>query len=89
VNWPARAAALIAAGLGLDPAAMQKVLEAPTSAPTSTNSPKGGSISDDMRASTALKRRWAAWRRAERVSKVPTDQLSPGRDTLSRLLTAA
>ena len=28
VNWPARAAALIAAELGLDPAAMQKVLEA-------------------------------------------------------------
>ena len=27
VNWPARAAALIAAELGLDPAAMQKVLE--------------------------------------------------------------
>ena len=28
VNWPARAAALIAAELGLDPAALQKVLEA-------------------------------------------------------------
>jgi hypothetical protein len=28
VNWPARAAALIAAEVGLDPAAMQKVLEA-------------------------------------------------------------
>jgi hypothetical protein len=28
VNWPARAAALIAAELGLDPAPMQKVLEA-------------------------------------------------------------
>jgi len=28
VNWPARAAALIAAELGLDPATMQKVLEA-------------------------------------------------------------
>jgi hypothetical protein len=28
VNWPARAAALIAAELGLEPAAMQKVLEA-------------------------------------------------------------
>jgi hypothetical protein len=28
VNWPARAAALIAAELGADPAAMQKVLEA-------------------------------------------------------------
>ena len=28
VNWPARATALIAAELGLDPAAMQKVLEA-------------------------------------------------------------
>ena len=28
VNWPARAAALIAAELGLDPAMMQKVLEA-------------------------------------------------------------
>lgn len=28
VNWPARAAALIAAQLGLDPAMMQKVLEA-------------------------------------------------------------
>jgi hypothetical protein len=28
VNWPARAAALIAAELGMDPAAMQKVLEA-------------------------------------------------------------
>jgi hypothetical protein len=28
VNWPARAAALIAAELGIDPAAMQKVLEA-------------------------------------------------------------
>ena len=28
VNWPARAAALIAAEVGLEPAAMQKVLEA-------------------------------------------------------------
>jgi hypothetical protein len=28
VNWPARAAALIAAELGLEPAAMQKVVEA-------------------------------------------------------------
>ena len=28
VNWPARAAALIAAEVGIDPAAMQKVLEA-------------------------------------------------------------
>ena len=28
MNWPARAAALIAAELGIDPAAMQKVLEA-------------------------------------------------------------
>jgi hypothetical protein len=28
VNWPARAAALIAAEMGADPAAMQKVLEA-------------------------------------------------------------
>jgi hypothetical protein len=28
VNWPARAAALIAAELGLDPATMQKILEA-------------------------------------------------------------
>ena len=28
VNWPARAAALIAAELGLDPATMQEVLEA-------------------------------------------------------------
>ena len=28
VNWPARAAALIAAELGLEPATMQKVLEA-------------------------------------------------------------
>jgi hypothetical protein len=33
VNWPARAAALIAAELGLDPAAMQKVLEAHVRAP--------------------------------------------------------
>ncbi len=28
VNWPARAAALIAAEIGIEPAAMQKVLEA-------------------------------------------------------------
>jgi hypothetical protein len=28
VNWPARAAALIAAEIGIDPATMQKVLEA-------------------------------------------------------------
>ena len=46
VNWPARAAALIAAELGLEPAAMQKVLEAHVRAHLDELA-EAGSISDD------------------------------------------
>ena len=47
VNWPARAAALIAAELGVEAHAVQKISRR-MSAPTSPNSPRSGPSSGDL-----------------------------------------
>ncbi len=56
MTWPARAAALMAADLGVEPAAMQKVLEKYVRA-TSTSLPSppdSGETGDDLRILTRV-----------------------------------